>query len=175
MTNYNLNSAIQIINYYLFKGELPIELVRASLDVVSRSNRNRHLNLSGLENGLPEDTAKAAEALLRLCLLFEDEADPSPEIMKKLLGLRSIYQFIKGYLLHPVDPSHFEMRFNELNREYKCDEINIMTRALAYQLAMYDVSKMDDIEIQKVNIAAACSKLLGHLEQHWYSIIGCLC
>ncbi len=168
----SLNPVIQTLDESLLKGGFSRELATACLDRIACSPYKRHLVLSGLENGLPQNEEQALRALLRLRLLFVDEPEPSEALLDKLSGLCLLYQLVQDYLAHPTDPAEFETRCNALRRSRPSEEISLMAHSLTYQLAVYDASEPAALRERQTNIAVACSDLLHRLERHWRSLFG---
>ncbi len=162
---YNIREAVGIVEEYLLRGELPTELVQASLETIARSPWREHLAQCHLENGLPDDSAAADEALLRLRLLFEDHPDPSPELLMRLQASRRHYQLIRDFLLHPVETGLFVAQLASLEQLGSMSAAVDMARSLRVELAREFGPDPDALDRKRVAIAGACIEVLSFVER----------
>ncbi len=172
MTGYEeYRSAMRVIEEYLLRGQLSVELVRASLEIAGRWHRNGLRAHRLLAAARTLDAPGSVEPLLRIRLLFENQPDPSSQLVSKLMELRELYQLVQAYLRQPDDPGEFESRFDAVRRTYGSEEIGVMANRVKHKLSIYDVSQPDRIDLQRSAIAAECSAFLARIEKHWQSLL----
>ena len=160
----NIKSAIKVLDEFLLKDELPVDVMQESLQVIAMSPFSKHLTLAGVTDWRNKKPDQAC--LLRLRVLFQDEPTPSDHLLAKLSGLCALYGRIRAYLRNPSDVSLFEDEYNRIRESNRSDEVGLLCFPLTLKLAMYGTP-----EVSRLDIIEACLTVLDKIEQHWHSIL----
>ena len=158
-------TTIEILDQYLLTGQATLQEVTKCLARHTVMPYLRHLELTELAEGLPQDEAEATRRLLRLRLLFVDSYE-NDVLFEQLFGLRTLHLHLRAYTHNQISRRDLESRINSTLSDFPLDA---MVRQTLYDLR-YTLAE-DPEEVPRVDVANACFKTLRRLEALWFAVL----
>ncbi len=163
-----VETTVGILDQYLLTGQASVEDVKGCLARHATMPYLRHLELSGLVEGLPDDTAEATRKLLRLRLLFADHyMNPDDVLLNQLLCLCLVYRSLQAYIRSDISRRELEQKIGSANKNHDAGpELRPILFALRLTLAE------DPQEVQRVDVVNVCFKTMRRIEALWSAVLG---
>ncbi len=162
----HVETTIELLDQYLLTGQVALTEVEACLARHQEMPYLRHLELTELDTGLPEDSEEAFRRLIRLRLLFADHLREDSLLPERLLEVCQIYRRVQAYVRNEIGSRDLEQQIMEVSRNPSGNaEIAQLLWNLRGTIA-------EDPEIsRRVDCLNACFKTLHRLEAYWSAIL----
>jgi len=167
-----VETTVGMLDHYLLTGQASIQDVMDCLARHGEMPYLRHLEISGLNEGLPDDEQEAVRRLIRLRLLFADHMelhDPKSEsaLSEQLYCLRSLHTGIRDFVSGEVNRRDLERQVGTVSRS---SEANAMVCQTVFELRCVLAEYPE--EVQRPDVLNACFKTLRRIEALWFAILG---
>lgn len=127
----------------------------------------RHLELSGLVEGLPDDAAEATRRLLRLRLLFADHMNTDDVLLNQLLCLCLVYHSLRAYVHNNISRRELEQKVSSASKR---DNAGPVLQQILFALRLTVAE--DPQEVQRVDVVNICFKTMRRIEALWSAVLG---
>ncbi len=163
-----VETTVGILDQYLLTGQASVQDVKDCLARHAAMPYLRHLELSGLVEGLPDDAAEATRRLLRLRLLFADHHMNTDDVLlNQLLCFCLVYHSLQAYIRNDISRRELEQK---VSSAAKSDDAGPVLQQIIYDLRLTVAE--DPQEVDRVDVVNICFKTMRRLEALWSAILG---